>query len=212
MKLKKYLKVYHDDEAGLVLFFRNLMVKSLQPKGGLNISIQNDPINKLYFKMINYYSGDPHQIQHFVKVHAFAKLIAEQEGATDELLQVIEAAALVHDIGIKKAINQYGRSSGDLQEKLGPAEAEKMLSALNFNKSLIERVCYLVGHHHTYDNIDGLDYQILVEADFLVNIHESEYTKDATRQVNDKIFKTKTGKKVLAKMFFEKIKKEIGNF
>jgi len=161
-----------------------------------------DPINKLYFRMIEYYAGDPHQIQHFIKVHSFAKFIAEQEDVTGELLQVIEIAALVHDIGIKAAISEYGRSSGDLQEKLGPHEAEKMLSSIGFKESVIQRVCYLVGHHHTYETIDGLDYQILVEADFLVNIHESEYDSDALHQVNENIFNTKTGRKLLKQMFF----------
>lgn len=170
-------------------------------KGDLNIPIQKNPINKVYFKMIQYYVGNPHQIQHFVKVHSFAKFIAEQEDVTGELLQVIETAALVHDIGIKVAISQYGRSSGDLQEKLGPPEAEKLLSAIGFERSFIQRVCYLVGHHHTYETIDGLDYQILVEADFLVNIHESEYDRDVIFQVKEKIFKTKTGKVILSRMF-----------
>ena len=37
-------------------------------------------------------------------------------------------------------------------------------------RRVTERVAYLIGHHHTYDKIEGMDYQILVEADFLVNI------------------------------------------
>lgn len=41
-----------------------------------------------------------------------------------------------------------------------------MLENLSYDKDIIERVCYLVGHHHTYNSIDGMDYQILVEADF----------------------------------------------
>jgi hypothetical protein len=41
-----------------------------------------------------------------------------------------------------------------------------MLGRLGFGAALVERVCYLVGHHHTYTNIDGPDYQILVEAGF----------------------------------------------
>jgi len=169
----------------------------------LNIAIQKDPIKQLYFKMIQYYTGNPHQIQHFIKVHSFAKLIAEEEEASGDLLQVIEAAALVHDIGIKNALTEYGHSNGSLQEKLGPPEAKKMLSKLGFKKSLIERIAYLVGHHHTYENIDGLDYQILVEADFLVNIHEGAYEKDAIQQVNEKIFKTKTGKTLIKEMFLD---------
>src|SRR6056297_844254 len=159
------------------------MVTKKKMKGVIKIPIQKNPINKLYFKMIQYYTGDPHQIQHFVKVHSFAKFIAEQEDVTGELLHLIETAALVHDIGIKVAISQYGRSSGDLQEKLGPTEAKKMLSPIGFEKSFIERVCYLVGHHHTYETIDGLDYQILVEADFLVNFHESKYASESIHQV-----------------------------
>lgn len=44
---------------------------------------------------------------------------------------------------------------------------------LCFSPKVTERVSYLVGHHHTYDHIDGMDYQILVEADFLVNFNEN---------------------------------------
>ncbi len=36
----------------------------------------------------------------------------------------------------------------------------------------IERVSYLVGHHHTLNVIAGMDYQILAEADFIVNAGE----------------------------------------
>ena len=43
---------------------------------------------------------------------------------------------------------------------------------------MIRRVEYLVGHHHTYKDIDGLDYQILVEADFLVNILKMDWIKN----------------------------------
>ena len=164
-------------------------------------AIQKKRIHTLYLKMIEYYRGDPHQVQHFVKVHSFARLIAQEEGARGELLELIEVAALVHDIGIKAAIAKYGKSSANLQEKLGPPETERLLCEIGFKASFIQRVCYLVGHHHTYDKIDGLDYQILVEADFLVNIHESGYDKDAIGQVDEKIFKTQTGKWILRQLF-----------
>ena len=61
---------------------------------------------------------------------------------------------------------KYNSSNGKYQEELGPAEAIKLLNRLNYDEALIERVAYLVGHHHTYSEIDGLDYQILVEAEF----------------------------------------------
>ena len=122
--------------------------------------------------MISYYSGDPKRIQHFTKVHSYAKLIGEREQLSPEELYILEAAAYTHDIGIKPAEEKYGSSAGKLQEQEGPAVARGMLMRLGFAENVIERVCYLIGHHHTYTGIEGRDYQILVEADFLVNLYE----------------------------------------
>ena len=63
-------------------------------------------------------------------------------------------------------------NSLQINEKEGPAVARGMLMRLGFAENVIERVCYLIGHHHTYTGIEGRDYQILVEADFLVNLYE----------------------------------------
>ena len=41
-----------------------------------------------------------------------------------------------------------------------------------FDAELIDRISYLIAHHHTVTGIDGMDYQILIEADFLVNAAE----------------------------------------
>ena len=127
-------------------------------------------LNHLYQDMIEYYAGDPGRIQHFVKVHSFARLIGQMEGLDEELQTILEAAAYVHDIGIKPAEALYGECGGKLQEELGPEQAKKMMKKCGFSESQVERVSYLVGHHHTYTGIDGADYQILVEADFLVNL------------------------------------------
>ena len=133
-------------------------------------------LEKLFLEMIAYYSGDPKRIQHFTKVHSYAKLIGELSGMQGEELLTLEAAAYVHDIGIKVAEEKYGSSNGRLQEQEGPAVAEEMLGRLGFAENVIERVCYLIGHHHTYTGIEGRDYQILVEADFLVNLYEDGRT------------------------------------
>ncbi|MEW6721096.1 MAG: phosphohydrolase, partial [Thermodesulfobacteriota bacterium] len=83
---------------------------------------------------------------------------------------------------------------GKYQEAEGPAVAAEMLMELDYSKDVINRVCYLVGHHHTYTEIDGIDYQILVEADFLVNMYEDEMSPDAIKSTLNKVFRTKTGK------------------
>ena len=145
-------------------------------------------INKLHLAMIELYTGDAKRIQHFCKVHSYAKLIAEAENVDDETLFIIETAALTHDIGIHICEEKYGNCNGKLQEKEGPPIAKQLLEKLGFNDKVSNRVQYLIAHHHTYDNIDGIDYQILVEADFLVNMYEENLSKQAVQTTCDKIF------------------------
>ena len=153
-------------------------------------------INDLISLTINYFEGDAKRIQHFIKVHSFAKIIGEGEGLNDESLLTLEAASVVHDVGIKPAEAKYGRCDGKLQEQEGPAKAEELMSAWGATTEMTQRVSYLVGHHHTYSHIDGLDYQILVEADFLVNIYEDQLPRNNVETCYDNIFKTVTGKKL----------------
>lgn len=158
-------------------------------------------INKLHLAMIELYRGDAKRIQHFCKVHSYAKLIAETENVDKECLFIIEAAALTHDIGIHFCEEKYGNCNGKLQEKEGPAIADKMLKELGFDQDVSDRVQYLIAHHHTYNNIDEIDYQILVEADFLVNIMEDGLSKEAALKAYESIFKTTCGKMICREMF-----------
>ena len=158
-------------------------------------------INQLHLTMIELYKGDAKRIQHFCKVHSYAKLIAETENVDKNCLFTIEAAALTHDIGIHICEEKYGNCNGKLQEKEGPAIAEKLLGELGFDRNISERVQYLIAHHHTYGNINEMDYQILVEADFLVNIMEEGSSKEAAIKAYQNIFKTSCGKKICREMF-----------
>lgn len=159
-------------------------------------------INKLHLAMIKLYSGDAKRIQHFCKVHSYAKLIAEMEHVDADTLFILEAAALTHDIGIHYCEEKYGDCNGKLQEKEGPAIAEKLLGQLGFDEQVSERVQYLIAHHHTYDGIEGIDYQILVEADFLVNLCEDESSGQTVEHVYQKIFRTDAGKRICREMFY----------
>jgi HD superfamily phosphodiesterase len=142
---------------------------------------------------IDYYGADTRRIQHFLKVYSFAKAIGELEGLEEKQQELLEVTALVHDIGIKVSKEKYNSSAGNYQQLEGPPVARDMLKKLGYEDDFIERVCYLVGHHHTYHNIDGMDYQILVEADFLVNISEDKMDADAIKSIREKIFRTETG-------------------
>ena len=158
-------------------------------------------LEPLILKMISYDHGCPGRIQHFLKVHSFAKTIAVSEHLDEKTLFITETAAIVHDIGIRLCLEKYGDGNGKLQEKEGPAIAAGLLDRFGFDSEVSERVQYLIGHHHTYNNIDGIDYQILVEADFLVNICDDNLTKDAALKAYNNIFKTESGKKICREMF-----------
>lgn len=164
-------------------------------------SISQNLLDDLFLEMIAFYEGDAKRIQHFTKVHSYARLIGRMEEMDPVSLFILEAAAYTHDIGIKPAEAKYGRCDGELQEKEGPILAQHMLSDLGFENYMIERICYLIGHHHTYTNIEGLDYQILVEADFLVNLYEDEMSDHAIRKAYERIFKTESGKQIFRQMF-----------
>ena len=158
-------------------------------------------IYELTKRMIEYYKGDPDRISHFMKVHGFAKQIGEGEALNEKALLLLEAAALVHDIGIKPAEEKYGSCDGKLQEQEGPAPARVILDGLGFEPDDIERICYLVAHHHTYTNVDGKDYRILLEADFLVNLYEQHNSGEEIEAALKNIFRTDTGISICKKMY-----------
>ena len=149
-------------------------------------------LEKLFLEMISYYSGDPKRIQHFTKVHSYAKLIGEREQLSPEELYILEAAAYTHDIGIKPAEEKYGSSAGKLQEQEGPAVARGMLMRLGFAENVIERVCYLIGHHHTYTGIEGGRPD--GDGGFMPD-------KAAVETAYQRIFATETGKWICRSMF-----------
>ena len=124
-----------------------------------DVPAERDMLNRLCKETIAYDCGDPKRIQHFIKVHAFAKLIAESEGIDAHTRFVLEAAAYLHDIGIHKAEDLLGDCGGKNQEKLGPGEAAPILERCGFSEADVQRVCFLIAHHHTYTGIDGADWQ-----------------------------------------------------
>lgn len=158
-------------------------------------------VDAVYQKMLAYYSGDPAQIQHFVKVHSFAALIGRQERLDEKTQLILELAALVHDIGIKPAMEQFGSTAGPLQESLGQPAARKLLEDVGLPEEIVARVSWLVSRHHTYTDVDGVDYRILLEADFLVNCFESNYTREAAQAAIGKVLQTESGIRIHKTMF-----------
>ena len=150
-------------------------------------------IGSVVSAMIDYLHGNLHEVEHMLKVYGYARTIGEMEGLDPRTQYVLEVAAAVHDIGIPRAIEKYGDDAGPHQEELGPAEAQKPLEGLGCDAETIDRVCYLVGHHHSYGHVDGTDYRILLEADFLVNASHNRLSREAVSRARESFFRTKTG-------------------
>lgn len=150
-----------------------------------------------------YFGGDVKRINHFIKVHGFARAIGQCEGLDEREQEILEVAAYLHDIGIKISEEKYGRASGYYQQKEGPAVAEELLRPFGYDREFVERVKYLISRHHKYNNIDGADCQILIEADFIVNAYEDGISLETIRDIYEKIFKTETGKRLLKGMYLE---------
>lgn len=154
-------------------------------------------LRRLTQAMCRWEAGAPGQIHHFTKVHGFARQIGQMEGLSADTLFILEAAALTHDVGIRPAIEQTGACPGPLQEQLGPPQARIMLEELFFPRSVIERVCFLISRHHTTSGVNAPDWQILLEADFLVNMIENRLSDEAIDACRSRVFRTDEGLRLL---------------
>ena len=152
-------------------------------------------------KMIVFSKDNMHDIDHFMKVWAYAKTIGELENIDDETQYILEIAALTHDIACPLCREKYGNTNGKYQEEEGAWLVKDFLADMGLTSVQIERVAYLVGHHHTFQRIDGLDYQILIEADFIVNAAESAYSKENIANFAETIMRTNSAKRITAEVF-----------
>ena len=160
-------------------------------------------IEKLTALAIAYDAGDAKRIQHFIKVYAYSRLLGRREGLDEHTQNVLEAAAVLHDIGIHEAERTHGSNGGYWQEMEGPTVAAPMLQQCGADERESERVQWLIAHHHTYTAGEEKDFRILLEADFLVNAYEDGMTAEQCKTVKDRVFRTETGKQYLEEMFLK---------
>lgn len=158
-------------------------------------------VSEIARKMILSSNGNRHDIDHFMKVYAYARTIGRCEGLDQAAQTVLEAAAIVHDIARPLCREKYGNTNGAHQEREGPALARDFLSDSGLPRDAVDRIAWLVGHHHTLRGIDSPDHQILVEADYLVNAEESRYPRENVENTLERVFRTETGRALLRAMY-----------
>mgnify|MGYP002625501352 CR=1 FL=1 len=142
---------------------------------------------KIIIEMKEVFKEIPFGIEHTLKVLKNAEDIMKGENIGEEEKEFISIIAILHDIGAVEAQKKYGSIDGVYQEKEGPEVAKEILKKVGYNKN-IDRICFIIGNHHTPSKIDGLDFQIQWEADLLENLTVMDKEKE---QEKKKVLETK---------------------
>ncbi|MDP4093205.1 MAG: HD domain-containing protein [Bacillota bacterium] len=158
-------------------------------------------VSRIIERMVSYFGEDRKRINHALKVYGFSKAILGGEELAEKTVLVVELAAVLHDIGIKEAERKYNSSEARYQEEEGPAIAQAIMAEAGVEESIMGRVCHIIGNHHSYGKIDSIEFQIVVEADFIVNIFEDNMDPNAVKTIKDKYFKTQVGKSIIKSMY-----------
>jgi HD superfamily phosphodiesterase len=157
---------------------------------------------RLIKSMKDLFGVDKKRISHALSVLEHAEYLQSIEGGDED---VVVAAAVLHDIGIHEAERKYDSSAGKYQEIEGPPIAREIMEELGIDEERIVHVCRIVGSHHSARDIDTLEFRILWDSDWLVNMPDAFPDADAEklRSRIERIFKTDSGKKRASELFLK---------
>lgn len=156
--------------------------------------------SKLLKDVLLYENGHLRRTKHILMVHALVKTIGSEEGLSLEQLQIVQSAAILHDIAIKRCKRKYNDASIEKQQQECIPIARKFLKACNYVPSYTEQILELIYHHHDYSTQRGMTHQVLIEADLIANCLEQKNHQE-TAEAASKYFRTRTGKELLYKLF-----------
>lgn len=144
-------------------------------------------------KMLARPDTTPHDAAHMMKVWGYTHLICDMEQVTRSVRLLAESEAAVHDIACPLCREKYGRADGFLQECESEDLLKPFLTDCGLSAKQIDRIIHVVSYHHSPKMADGLDFQILLEADYLTNAEESGYPWERIREAAGNLFQTASG-------------------
>ena len=150
---------------------------------------------RLWAEVTAYFGDDTRRIEHARSVLGYAREILADENADRD---TVEAAAMLHDIGIHEAERKYNSTAGHHQELEGPPIARDILAGMGADEALIEHVCRIIASHHSPGEVETPEFFVLWDADWLVNIPD-EYPDAGVEKLSsivDKVFRTKKGREL----------------
>lgn len=149
---------------------------------------------KIIIEMKEVFKEIPFGIEHTLKVLKNAEDIMKGENIGEEEKEFISIIAILHDIGAVEAQKNTVLLMVSIK-KGRTRSSERNIKKVGYNKN-IDRICFIIGNHHTPSKIDGLDFQIQWEADLLENltVMDKEKEQEKIKKCIDENFKTNTGK------------------
>jgi hypothetical protein len=72
------------------------------------------------------------------------------------------------------------------------------LAKFDLDEAIIEHICKIIANHHSARNIDTIEFRIIWDADWLVNIPADfkDANRERLKQLINKVFKTKEGHRI----------------
>jgi len=169
----------------------------------LAVSVKNEANimrERLIREMMNVFGTDKRRIDHALVVLNYAERILSNEGGNP---LVVKAAAILHDIGIHEAERKYSSSAGKYHEIEGPLIAREILSKYELDEASVEHICKIIENHHSAKDIDTIEFRIIWDADWLVNIPAefSDVGREKIQNLIGRVFKTNQGRQIAIGLF-----------
>ena len=168
-------------------------------------------VERAMSRMIDYYAAsDPTQIAHTLCVHEYTRLLARREGYDEHKVGLLEIAAIMHDIGCPSAKWKYGNSQPAHQQQEGMCIAAEWFASdpswLDTQEA--QWIVDVVGAHHNAVKAETLGFEVLYEADLIVNLFEGYYPVDYANVYYHKMVRTESGKQLFRQLFARWLKKD----
>lgn len=156
--------------------------------------------DKLLKDLEEYFGEDQRRINHARKVMDFSEELLRKEGGD---WHIVIPASILHDVGIKLAEKKYGSSAGHYQEKEGPEVAAGILRKENFKRKDIDQICKIIAYHHSPGKIETINFKVLYDADWLVNLKDEAGLDDQEKlgKVIERVFLTEAGKQKAKELY-----------
>jgi hypothetical protein len=171
------------------------LAKDCVGEGQYNKYMQNK-VRSIKEKLLQFleehFGADIKRVEHAKNVLKYAEDILMAEGGDSH---IVIPAAILHDVGIKEHAEDHGRAGADI--------ARKLLLKHGFQMDHIDEICDIILHHDIQDEAGRKNYEIIFDADWLVNFEDEIHDLDEENielKIDTK-FLTSTGKDLARKIY-----------